>query len=87
MAGPYVMAGLTHDDYTVGLPAGEASGRGLNAPGPERRVYPPEEEDELLSLQVVGWLASCSCTALASERRSTRARAICCRCGWGCQGR
>ncbi|KAG2499174.1 hypothetical protein HYH03_002755 [Edaphochlamys debaryana] len=57
MLGPYVMAGLTHDDYTVGLPEDMAAGRGLAAAGPEDRMFPPEEADEMLSLQT-SWNSS-----------------------------
>ena len=53
MMGPYMMVGVSHDDYTVGLPAADAHGRGLDSRGgPAGHVYPPEEADELVSVQV-----------------------------------
>ncbi|KAG2440382.1 hypothetical protein HXX76_004487 [Chlamydomonas incerta] len=58
MMGPYMMVGISHDDYTVGLPAADAHGRGLDSRGgPAGHVYPPEEADELVAVQA-GWNAS-----------------------------
>ncbi|KAG2455134.1 hypothetical protein HYH02_000953 [Chlamydomonas schloesseri] len=59
MLGPYMMVGVSHDDYTVGLPAADAHARGLDSSrgGPDGHVYPPEEADELVSVQA-GWNAS-----------------------------
>ncbi|PNW84899.1 hypothetical protein CHLRE_03g163150v5 [Chlamydomonas reinhardtii] len=58
MMGPYMMVGVSHDDYTVGLPAADAHGRGLDSRGgPAGHVYPPEEADELVSVQA-GWNSS-----------------------------
>ena len=71
MLGPFVMAGLSHGDRALQLPeprdAGELS----------RRVYPPEEEDELLSLQVgsegAGLACCCHTTGVAPAPPSLHA--------------
>lgn len=62
MMGPFVMAGISHNDRLLRLPASSsaaaaaaAASLGANAGAPVNiadRVYLPEEADELLSLQV-----------------------------------
>ncbi|KAG2455135.1 hypothetical protein HYH02_000954 [Chlamydomonas schloesseri] len=72
MLGPFVMAGITHNDRGLTLPAappgtaaaaaaGTSAGGGGGGAAPpvelRRRVYPPEEPDELMSIQAA-WNAS-----------------------------
>ena len=73
MLGPFVMAGITHSDRGLTLPtapagtAAAATGGGGSSGGAtppvelRRRVYPPEESDELMSIQVRAGLRARSC--------------------------
>ncbi|KAG2499166.1 hypothetical protein HYH03_002747 [Edaphochlamys debaryana] len=54
MMGPFVMAGITHQERILRLPGGANGGVSEDLAA---RVYPPEEADELLSIQAT-WNAS-----------------------------